>query len=61
MDSMTMPFDLSDGLAEDLKTREIRAGDKIRFDLDVDWTRAATGLVTAAEKLPPETELTLGG
>ena len=57
MDSMTMPFDLAEGV----KTQGIKAGDKIRFDLEVDWSLRVPGRVTAVEQLPPETELELGG
>lgn len=55
MDSMSMPFDLAEGV----DVAGIEAGDKIRFDLEVEWSRTVPGLVTAVEELPADTELQL--
>ena len=53
MHAMTMPFTAAEGL--DLSGLE--EGDKIAFELEVDWRASRPGVVTSLEKLPPETEL----
>ncbi len=53
MQAMTMPFTAAEGL--DLSGLE--EGDKIAFELEVDWRTSRPGVVTSLEKHPPETEL----
>ena len=55
MAAMTMPFPVD--AAVDLAG--FAAGDVVRFTLTVDWQAPRPVAVTALEKLPPETELTL--
>ena len=53
MDSMTMPFPLADpALAAGLA-----AGDRIEMEFEVRWNGDDPLLITALEKLPPETRL----
>lgn len=54
MDSMTMPFLVSDDVTLD----DLAEGDKIAFTLRVDWSDDDTPqIVTGLEKLPADTEL----
>ena len=55
MAAMTMPFPVADGL--DLTG--LAVGDVVGFELRVDWEAARAVAVTANEKLPADTELTL--
>jgi len=53
MDSMTMPFPLADtALAAGLE-----AGDRIEMEFEVRWDGDYPLLITALEKLPPDTRL----
>jgi hypothetical protein len=54
MESMSMPFDLGPG---ELPPR-LAVGDKVRFELHVDWHAETHPVwVGGIERLPPETEL----
>ena len=55
MAAMTMPFPVAAGV--DLAG--LSRGDAVRFDLAVDWQAARPVEVTAIERLPAGTELTL--
>ena len=55
MTAMTMPFPAADEV--DLAGFEV--GDIVRFELRVDWEAARPVAVTAMERLPADTELTL--
>lgn len=57
MASMTMQFTL----AETVEAGSLVVGDKIAFDLEVDWSADVRARVTSIEALPPETELDFGG
>ena len=57
MAAMTMPFMAADGV--DLEA--LAVGDKIAFELRVDWQASAAMLISSIEKLPPETVLDLPG
>lgn len=57
MASMTMRFPIADGV--DLGG--LGVGDKLRFDLEVDWNAGDPARVLAVEPLPAETELRFGG
>jgi len=56
MDSMTMPFSTREGLSLD----GLSVGDKVEFDLNIDWDRTPALLVTEIHQLAADTELTLG-
>ncbi|MFQ5670164.1 MAG: copper-binding protein [Acidobacteriota bacterium] len=53
MDSMTMPFTVS----EDLSLEEIQVGDKVEFTLQVDWAGSPPQEVTRIHKLPADVKL----
>lgn len=53
MDSMTMPFDVSD----DLPLDGFAVDDKVQFTLVIDWFGDPAQEVTSIEKLAPDTEL----
>lgn len=55
MAAMTMPFMAADGVDLD----GLAAGDKVAFELRVDWQASAAMLITSLEKLPPQTVLDL--
>ena len=55
MAAMTMAFPVAD----EVDLTGFGAGDPVRFDLRVDWDAARPVAVTAIEKLPVGTELTL--
>ncbi|MFH1573611.1 MAG: copper-binding protein [Acidobacteriota bacterium] len=55
MTAMTMAFDPAPGLS----WPDLQVGDKVEFDLRVDWERSRYEIVEL-RKLPPETPLTLG-
>lgn len=57
MSSMTMPF----AIDEDLDLEGLQRGDKVEFDLHVDWDGDPATLVTRVEKLPPDTILEFRG
>lgn len=57
MSSMTMPF----AVDEDLDLEGLQRGDKVEFDLHVDWEGDPATLVTRVEKLPPDTTLEFRG
>ena len=53
MDAMTMPFSTDAGL----DMAGLAAGDKVVFELRVDWNADAAMLITSIEKLPRDTVL----
>lgn len=53
MDSMTMPFRLDPGVS----LEGLEAGDKVRFELSVDWEADLPARITDLEELAPEVEL----
>ncbi len=53
MHSMTMTLRLHDKVA----AGNVKTGDKIAFDLDVNWGRTPPLLITTLKKLPAKTEL----
>jgi Cu/Ag efflux protein CusF len=53
MESMTMAFAVADGVS----LEGISAGDKVEFNLVVDWAKRPTQAITEIVKLPAETEL----
>lgn len=55
MAAMTMPFMAADGVDLD----GLAAGDKVAFELRVDWQASAAMLITSIEELPPQTALDL--
>jgi hypothetical protein len=55
MAAMTMAFEPAPGLS----WPDLQVGDKVEFDLQVDWERGWYGIV-ALRKLPPETPLKFG-
>ena len=55
MDSMTMPF----ALADDSLLGDIAVGEKVVFDLKVDWQTSPAIVITRIERLPAETALEL--
>lgn len=57
MSSMTMPFPLAD----DVDLEGLGRGDKVEFDLYVDWDGDPATLVTRVEKLPADTILEFRG
>lgn len=57
MSSMTMPF----AVDEELDLSGLERGDKVEFDLHVDWDGDPATLVTRVEKLPPDTVLEFRG
>ncbi len=56
MDSMTMRFPVAEGV--DLSS--LNAGDKVLFDLQIDWMAGEPAQVLSVTALPAETELDLG-
>jgi hypothetical protein len=56
MHSMTMRFPVADGV--DLAS--LGAGDKVAFDLEIDWNAGDPARVLAVAPLPAETELDFG-
>jgi hypothetical protein len=57
MDSMTMPFPV----AEEVSLEGVTVGDKVEFELTVDWEADPVTEVTAVRRLDSATELRLGG
>jgi hypothetical protein len=57
MDSMTMPFPLSEGVGLD----GVEPGDKVRFTLEVEWEGDPPYRITRVEELAAGTALDLGG
>lgn len=55
MDSMIMSFFVEDPAI----FRDLRIGDKVAFNLQVDWNSDRIAWVTGVRKLPPDTELNL--
>ena len=55
MDSMTMPFELADGSL----LGDIAEGEKVVFDLEVDWNASPAIAVTRIERLAADTALEL--
>jgi Cu/Ag efflux protein CusF len=53
MEAMTMAFPV----ASEVSLEGLAPGDRIAFDLEVDWTAPPPAQITALEKIPPETEL----
>ena len=53
MDSMTMPFRLEPGVS----LVGLEAGEKVRFELGVDWEADVPVRITDLEELAPEVEL----
>ncbi len=53
MDAMTMRFSVADGV--DISS--LAVGDRIAFELEVDWSADDRAHVIALEPLPPDTEL----
>lgn len=56
MDSMTMPFPVD----EDVSLDGIEPGDKIEFELHVDWEADLAVRITSLRELPPDTPLVFG-
>lgn len=56
MDSMTMPFELAQGVSLD----GLAVGDPVEIRLHVDWAADLPVAVTAIRELPAATELELG-
>ena len=55
MPAMSMPFPV----AGDLDLVGLAVGDRVRFELTVDWQAGRPVTVTAIDRLPPDTELKL--
>lgn len=57
MKAMTMPFTVGEGV----DPSSLEVGDKIVFELEVDWSAGNPARVISIEALAPETELELAG
>jgi len=57
MPAMTMRFPVADGV----DVSSVSAGDKVAFDLEIDWGSGDPARVLAITLLPAETELDFGG
>ena len=56
MESMTMPFDLAEGVS----LAGVAVGDPVQATLHVDWSAARPARITQLAELPPGTRIELG-